>query len=120
MSKHVWHIKYRIEPGKFTRKELEDGDYGGTDKIMIGSKIEDPDGSASFAFVGADGIDGGELSKKDWFQFWGVLAGNLADVLPFGPDQELAALVMQKIRERAREQRARPPKRVVIEGEIKV
>ena len=71
----TYHMRYNIEPGEFTRDQLDE--LGGCDAILIASIIRDRgphDGPVSTAFVHRDGYTGEELVPTELFRTLGLLA----------------------------------------------
>lgn len=75
-----YRIRYKteIEVGSFTREEIYAKEAGGTDALLYASIICPEDGSYSIVWFSKDGRTGEELTEKEIFKAWLMLAGRLA------------------------------------------
>ncbi len=62
---------------------------GACHDIWIGSIVKGESGGKSYAFISMDGKTGEEVSDKELFQLWVILAGVLADNLEDGVQKQL-------------------------------
>lgn len=99
----TYPIRYLVEFGKYTKEELEKGDWGGTDAVMIFSFIrgEAPKGPSSVAIITTDGTNNNEEMKTtEVFLGMTLLANNISNS-PDAPEwqREIAKKVMDLTRD---------------------
>lgn len=77
--KKVYKVKYDIQFGDFSKKEIEKERLGGCDQILLCSVLDYPDGSGSYMWVSKDGHTGKEMDIVKIFNAWSLLAKKISD-----------------------------------------
>lgn len=75
----MYKIRYKIEPGEFTKEQVREANCGGCHAIIIHSIMFGEDGSRSELIISADGRTKLALSGHDLFQSWMMLAHKLSE-----------------------------------------
>lgn len=82
IREHVYKVRYKMEPGSFTREQIKEGGHGGADALIIGSIIKYENGSTSTMWFSNDGEQEKEMTPDDVFKAWVLLAAQLSETLP--------------------------------------
>ncbi len=91
---HKFNLKYKIEPGEWTREQIEAEKAGGCNAMLLVSiarGAEPHGGMKSFNMVTMDGFSGREIPDTEIFQIFSVLSDYLAQSKNLLPWQSLLA-----------------------------
>jgi hypothetical protein len=87
MSEHKYPIKYNIEPGEFTKEDLENGGFGGADSILLMSVMgEFGKGPMSHLVLSLEGKTGFEIPPNRLFSLWCMMAHHISKLPGLDPN----------------------------------
>jgi hypothetical protein len=76
---YTYHVSYSMEvhPEGISKEELQAKNRGGSDALFVVSILYPPDGSYSAMIRSVDGRTGEEMTDKEFFKLWALLAHRL-------------------------------------------
>jgi hypothetical protein len=100
-EEHKYLIRYKIESGVWSKKELKKDGWCGTDNLIWTSVLYPPDGSLSTLLMSMDGRFGGrETDVNEYFKAWVMMAGVLAKKQDLPTEKrELAKAIFETVRQ---------------------
>lgn len=103
-SEPLYHLKYKLIPGEFSKTELQaDDDWtGGCDAIFVASIRRGPgvhEGEKSIMFIHLDGYTKSDLPVTELFQVWAQLAKTIGEGAGPGWQRALARQTFETVKD---------------------